>query len=671
MPSVPLTWPLNRLPLRVSVPLALVVPVLLVSATLALLSHFAGRANARDLTQRHLEQVHRQIDGHLDQLLEAPAKINAVNHALIAQGKLPLDDLDAWRQTLTAQLHAHPELSGVAFGSPDGRAVWICRYIGDDEHTYFAVNPSGDPTRMHEYRVSADGSMSDQPTSTFDYDVTVRPWYRAPLEADAAAWCEPFVFVGGADADAVTLGISHGLPYRDAEGRVVGIIDADLSLNDISNYLARLAIGEAGQVYVTDHAGLLVGSSMDAALADADADGARIAVTDADAPWIADSASAIAKEFGGFRLGRTHSQTITVEGRWLLMLASPYTHHTGIAWTTVTLIPEDDFLAGVQATRRRSLTIAAVAALLTLLLGFAAALVMIRPILRLTEHVRHIGQGDLDREIHLREAPELARLSDQINAMTEGLRDRARMRHSLAVAMDVQQALLPDDSPSIPGLDVAGHSTYCDETGGDYYDFLDVTGLGDKAVCVALGDVMGHGVAAAMLMATARGILRSRTDEPRSLGQLLEHMNRLLVIDTGGQRFMTMLLTTLDAEQRVLRWASAGHEPPFYYDPHDDAYHELEGSDLPLGIIEDEQYEDHAFEKVRPGQVFFMATDGVWEMQNADSEQFGKQRIHDLIRAHHAEPAEAIGKHIRDALLAFRGDDSQDDDITFVVIRVE
>jgi serine phosphatase RsbU (regulator of sigma subunit) len=92
-----------------------------------------------------------------------------------------------------------------------------------------------------------------------------------------------------------------------------------------------------------------------------------------------------------------------------------------------------------------------------------------------------------------------------------------RLRHSLALAQEVQQNLLPSGTPNIKGLDIAGHATYCDETGGDYYDFLKIAGQPDTTAAIVVGDVVGHGVAAAMLMATARGILLSRCRTPGSL----------------------------------------------------------------------------------------------------------------------------------------------------------
>ena len=160
-------------------------------------------------------------------------------------------------------------------------------------------------------------------------------------------------------------------------------------------------------------------------------------------------------------------------------------------------------------------------------LGLVLAYIGIRALLNLVSHVRQIGKGDLEHELHLNYSPKFTRLSDEINAMTAGLRDRMRLRHSLALAMEVQQSLLPSDNPNIDGLDIAGHSAYCDETGGDYYDFLDITGLSDTTAAIAVGDVVGHGVAAAMLMATARGVLRSQCQEPGNLSDFLKNMNNL------------------------------------------------------------------------------------------------------------------------------------------------
>ena len=341
-------------------------------------------------------------------------------------------------------------------------------------------------------------------------------------------------------------------------------------------------------------------------------------------------------------------------------------------WLTVTVVPERDFLDEVYALGRRSLYFGVAAVLATLLLGVALASISVRPILELVTHVRRIGAGNLDDQLHLDYSPEFVQLSEEINPMTDGLRDRMRVRHSLALAMKVQQALLPSTTPKLDGLDISGHSTYCDETGGDYYDFLDVAGLSEKSVSIALGDVMGHGVAAAMLMATARGVLRSRCQEPGSLSELLNHMNRMLVEDTGGERFMTMLLLTIDMETHKMRWSSAGHEAPILYDGERGVFVELqaEGS-LPLGPFEEANYEEYCVDDIRSGQIYIISTDGLWEAHNEQDEQFGKGRLHDLLRRLADCSAYEIGHRIRAELVAFRGQSRPDDDVTFVIVKVE
>ena len=235
--------------------------------------------------------------------------------------------------------------------------------------------------------------------------------------------------------------------------------------------------------------------------------------------------------------------------------------------------------------------------------------------------------------------------------------------------MEVQQSLLPSETPQIKGLDIAGHSTYCDETGGDYYDYLEIAELSDNTAALVVGDVMGHGIAAAMLMATARGVLRSRCTESGSLGDLLGHLNDLLVEVTGGRRFMTMVLVTIDGEHGQLRLSSAGHDPPFIYDPHQDTFVELETGGLPLGIMHGEEYPEETYGPLPVGSIVLASTDGVWEAQNEAEKMYGKDRIHEVLRRNAQGTARDIARALHDDLQAFCSEARQLDDITFVVVR--
>jgi len=302
-------------------------------------------------------------------------------------------------------------------------------------------------------------------------------------------------------------------------------------------------------------------------------------------------------------------------------------------------------------------------------LAFALARKVSQPVQSLIGFMQRVGRGDLDAKAEFGGSREFQQLADALNRMIAGLRDRVRMLHSLNVAMEVQRRLLPATAPKVRGLDVAGHSTYCDETGGDYYDFLVLDQASPDQVLVALGDVMGHGVAAALVMAGVRAVLRDRALAAGDLAELLSRLNRLLASDHGGDRFMTMHLSILDAKTVTIRWVSAGHDPVIVYDPTDGTFTEVGEGDLPLGIMEDMQYREQT-SALRPGQVLFLGTDGVWEMPDAKGGQFGKDRLREALRDLAVRPADEIAHAIRERLTSFRGDVKSVDDVTFVVVKV-
>jgi sigma-B regulation protein RsbU (phosphoserine phosphatase) len=254
--------------------------------------------------------------------------------------------------------------------------------------------------------------------------------------------------------------------------------------------------------------------------------------------------------------------------------------------------------------------------------------------------------------------------------MIADLRDRLRLRHSLGVAMQVQQRLLPAAPPHIRGIDVAGHSTYCDETGGDYYDFLILDRASPNAVLVALGDVMGHGVAAALVMASVRAVLRDRALAAGSLADLMGRLNRFISADHNGERFMTMHLSIIDSKSATMRWSSAGHDPAIIYDPCDGSFLQIGEGDLPLGIMDETEFREQTHGLLRPGQVILVGTDGVWEMPDAKGEPFGKDRLKEIIRAFAGRSAAEISAAIQERLTSFRGDARQVDDVTYVVIKL-
>jgi len=257
-------------------------------------------------------------------------------------------------------------------------------------------------------------------------------------------------------------------------------------------------------------------------------------------------------------------------------------------------------------------------------------------------------------------------------AMAALQKEHRRVRQSLSLAMEVQQNLLPQDTPRVTGLDIAGTSIYCDETGGDYYDYLTAGDVAAGKLGVVVGDVSDHGIPSALLMATARALIRQRYFQSGGIEQVICDVNRQLaqdVQDTG--RFMTLFMAEINRKNGQIFWLNAGHEPAIIYTPESDAFDELAGrGSLPLGITKNFNYKATR-QDITPGQIVAIATDGIFETQNSNGEMFGRQRFYDIIRYNTARSAGHILKATLDAVENFRKDLPPEDDVTLVVVKIK
>jgi serine phosphatase RsbU (regulator of sigma subunit) len=250
-------------------------------------------------------------------------------------------------------------------------------------------------------------------------------------------------------------------------------------------------------------------------------------------------------------------------------------------------------------------------------------------------------------------------------------KEHQKVQHSLSLAMEVQQNLLPKSDPKIAGLDISGRSIYCDETGGDYYDFLEVENPGDGQIGVVVGDVSDHGIPSALLMATVRAQIRQRCSSHGNIDQVVTDVNRQLtqdVMDSG--RFMTLFYTEIDRPNNIMRWVSAGHDPAIIYDPGKDVFDDLNGAgNLALGVMEDSNFKE-ATRDIAPGQIIVIATDGIWEARNPNGEMFGKDRLHKIIQQNASATAKEIQSAVFESIRRFQKDTILEDDMTLVVIKI-
>ncbi len=310
--------------------------------------------------------------------------------------------------------------------------------------------------------------------------------------------------------------------------------------------------------------------------------------------------------------------------------------------------------------------------LFALRINFLVGRSILKPVNEMMDLVRKLRSGDYRAVIPVVTNDELGVLGDGLNEMTEGLRERNRLRRSLDLAKEVQQNLLPQKPPAFSGLDIAGKSIYCDETGGDYFDFFKIGDSSDRKPAVIIGDVSDHGISSALLMATARASLRQRSSLSGSVADIVTDVNRQLSMDVDktGQ-FMTLFSLIVDRKSDRIVWVRAGHDPALLYDPQSGTTEELAGPGIALGLDGDYTYKENVRNGLTPGLIVFLGTDGVYEAQNATGKMFGKERIRRLISEQSGKSADGILNAVVDELAVFREGVKADDDVAVIVVKID
>jgi predicted permease len=279
----------------------------------------------------------------------------------------------------------------------------------------------------------------------------------------------------------------------------------------------------------------------------------------------------------------------------------------------------------------------------------------------------------------------LRQCAEQLTLMIENARlttrvvEQEKLRRDVALAAEVQKRLLPGQPPEFASGVLAALSLPARSVGGDYYDFLD---LGDQRIGIALADIAGKGVAAALIMAVVQASLRIvAAEEGTSLPDLAAKMNGFLHRSTGSNSYATFFYAQLDERSRQLRYVNAGHNPPYLLRP---SLSVAEPSGVPasgpeirelsiggtvLGLFPQMSYEEATVD-LQSGDVLVAFTDGVTEALNTAEEEFGEERLKDLLRGVIHLPAVEISSRISEGLRGWIKDTAQYDDLTFVVMKV-
>jgi serine phosphatase RsbU (regulator of sigma subunit) len=240
--------------------------------------------------------------------------------------------------------------------------------------------------------------------------------------------------------------------------------------------------------------------------------------------------------------------------------------------------------------------------------------------------------------------------------------EKQKMEQSLAIAREVQEGLYPSEGMTKAGVQVNGWYRTCDETGGDYYDYFELL---DGRIAIVVGDVSGHGIGPALLMAATRATLRGLAVSGIEPNIILTRLNELMCPDMGEGRFVTLFYGVIDPGSGEMQYASAGHDPPLLF-AKDGSVTELDSTGLPLGILDDAVYEPGGLIVLEEGGILFLSTDGIWEAANPEGDAFGRERLMETARANLGRSSEILVREIVDAMEKHVGDGVVHDDLTLV-----
>ncbi len=261
--------------------------------------------------------------------------------------------------------------------------------------------------------------------------------------------------------------------------------------------------------------------------------------------------------------------------------------------------------------------------------------------------------------------------SDTLSRAVHFAIERHRLQRSereLHAAHVVQSSLYPNDLLELPGFEIAGTASPAEAACGDYFDYVPMS---DDAVGIAVGDVSGHGMRAALLMVEVRAYLRvlsrNTPPAPRDPGEILTEANDLLATgDTG--HFISLFFACLDSAARTLTFAGAGHRA--YLLRASGQVERLESTGMPLGLVHHEPIPSAEPVNLMSGDLVLMPTDGIFETQNTHDELFGEDRMLEVVAAHRDRPPREIIELLNQTARDFAGNNPQHDDMTAVVIKV-
>ncbi|MBN1105031.1 MAG: SpoIIE family protein phosphatase [Deltaproteobacteria bacterium] len=527
----------------------------------------------------------------------------------------------------------------------------------------YAYSPNIRAFAPYFYRKEGTVNFVYIPYEYFDWD-----WYQIPKELKAPSWTEPYFDEGAGSIMMATFSVPF---YRRVEGEriLAGIVTADVSLSWLQEMLASIKIEETGYGFVISRNGTFVTHPSSSLVMNETI--FSVAEEKAD-PEMRELGRKMTRGESGFA-----SFTSLHTGKECWMKYAPLPSNS---WSVAVLFPKDELMADIYRLTQTVVTMGIVGFLFILVVIVWIAGSITRPLRALSRAVGHIGTGNLDVELPLvKRRDEVGTLAESFHFMKTSLKQyiaelkettaaKERIESELKIAHEIQMSILPMTFPPFPHrreFDIYATIAPAKEVGGDLYDFFF---LDEDHLCVAIGDVSGKGVPAALFMAVTRTLIKTKATQGLTPDKVLGRVNEDLALDNDSMMFVTLFLGILDTRTGELEYSNAGHNPPYVL-RRGGGVELVEGTGgTALGVLEGCVYRSKKV-LLRKGETIFLYTDGVTEAMDRDDALFSDERLIRDLGALHEKPPQEVLSGVMDRVKVFSEGAPQADDITILVLR--
>jgi len=513
------------------------------------------------------------------------------------------------------------------------------------------------------YSYNDHGTILTTQEGNEQYEYFYMDWYQLVKLLDRPSWTEPFFDYNLNDIYSKDMIASYCKPLKDPNGRYVGTIAVDISLEWLSNTISAvkpypnsysIMIGEGGTYFVhPDSTKLFYQSIFTSSLLKPD-------------PELISLGNAMQR-------GEEGMKQIRLEDEDCYVFYKPLST-TG--WSMAIVCPESDIYSGYNRLQR-TVTIIVLVGLLLMLLVFSRIVGWeLKPLKRLARQTEFIASGNFDVELTAgNRIDEIGQLTKSFDNMQHSLVNyieelkrttalKASIESELKVASDIQMSMVPRIFPAFPNredIDIYASMTPAKEVGGDLYDFF----VQDDKLYFCLGDVSGKGVPASLFMAVTRNLFRIVAQQGKSPVEVAEQTNVFLAKDNEPGMFVTMFIGMADLKTGRLDFCNCGHNPPFI----DGKFIEIEHENQALGLWEEAPFYGETIDNIK-GKQLLLYTDGLNEAENSEHELLGENRLLELMASAATLSSKEVVEMLRKLVEEHRAGADPNDDLTLMCLRI-